>query len=75
MTCSCGATMRWTQPDAAVAQCQHADRHGIVWLRNNEVWVRKAHWQRGTRAKHIGTFPTFAEAQNALERALSRAQH
>ena len=75
MTCSCGQPMRWSYTDDALLYCEHGGRWGVVWRRNNEVWIRPAHWMRTKRGRHVGTFETQAGAREALERALSRGQH
>lgn len=73
--CSCGQGVTWVDRNGVLLYGSHASRHGIIWLRNNETYIRPAHWLQNRRSRHLGTFPTLRQAKDALTRALFRAQH
>lgn len=64
--------------DVTFMTCSYGTRWGMVWTRNNEVYISRGPFS-GSRAhrqakRHIGTFKTLDEAKGALEAALRRAR-
>lgn len=74
--CNCGKSFV-CKDHGNVLQINHAGNHGVIWLSNNETYIRRSSYlsTRAPRQRHIGTFKTLDKAKTSLMIALGRRQH